>query len=92
MLTKLAGTPITLKLELEDREDEPPSAEEGPRHPADSPGKGPERPAGSSAGGAALDPVEMFKNDPLIQKALKIFEGEIRSVEGPATPNGAQPA
>ena len=32
----------------------------------------------------AQDPAELFKNDPLIQKALKIFEGEIRSVERPA--------
>ena len=32
----------------------------------------------------AEDSSEMFKNDPLIQKALKIFEGEIRSVQGPS--------
>ncbi len=37
-------------------------------------------PAVETAGG---DSTEVFKNDPLIQKALKIFEGEIRSVRGP---------
>ncbi len=41
-------------------------------------------PAPTNPEPVAGDPAETFKNDPLIQKALKIFEGEIRSVQGPA--------
>ena len=76
-LAKLAGRPVGLKLELVDAPLEPrPAANDQPstktgaslrsQRPADEPPQ---------------DPAEAFKNDPLIQKALKIFEGEIRSVE-----------
>jgi DNA polymerase-3 subunit gamma/tau len=93
LLAKLAGVPVDLRLELQDREEELPPAAEIPAAAANgsngNPGSAGNH-APPSAHGAAEDPVESFKNDPLIQKALKIFEGEIRSVEGPATPSGVQ--
>ena len=90
LLSKLAGRPVALKLELRDAEDEPP-----PPPPADDdsppdfgdpvPSKTPPaQPSSAAVDDASADPTETFKNDPLIQKALKIFEGEIRSVERPA--------
>ena len=51
----------------------------GSQPPASEPALAPR-----AAEGVAGDTSEIFKNDPLIQKALKIFEGEIRSVQGPA--------
>ncbi len=98
ILTKLAGRSMTLKMELRDDEVPTPppvlrsnsnngdsgndgeydySDEDAPSSESHLNGAPP--PAASTA-----DPTETFKNDPLIQKALKIFEGEIRSVEGPA--------
>ncbi len=93
LLTKLAGRAISLKLELGEGSDTPattiPSPVNGQHDPSD--GKNGAQgltvdaaaplPAVETAGG---DSTEVFKNDPLIQKALKIFEGEIRSVQGPA--------
>ena len=76
-LAKLAGRPVGLKLELVDPPAEPPAASNGHHSPeADTP-----VPARRPADEPPQDPAEAFKNDPLIQKALKIFEGEIRSVE-----------
>ncbi len=90
LLTKLAGQAVGLKLELGEGADAPTVAplakgerlpvegSNGKHAPVTEPGPAvtkPEPPVG--------DPTEMFKNDPLIQKALKIFEGEIRSVQGP---------
>ena len=96
LLAKLAGRPIGLKLEvLRDDGGAPPVAAPatGPAAPApplnsaweDAAAPTDDEPAPASPGpaGSAADPTEMFKNDPLIQKALKIFEGEIRSVERP---------
>ena len=92
VLAKLAGRPLGLKLELlppvED-ESQPDTNGHGPPvnnrrrdHHDDSP---PDRkPANGADASPPEDPAESFKNDPLIQKALKIFEGEIRSVDGPA--------
>jgi DNA polymerase-3 subunit gamma/tau len=93
LLTKLAGTPVTLQLELQDREEDPlpPSGGSG-APPVSSPagltpnGSGP---AVDARKGAGADPADVFKNDPLIQRALKIFEGEIRSVEGPGASGSA---
>ena len=93
LLAKLAGRPIGLKLEvLRDDGSAPPAAT--PATPPSPPTSGRENgtapmddgaaPASPGPAGLAADPAEMFKNDPLIQKALKIFEGEIRSVERPA--------
>ena len=92
LLTKLAGRPITLKMELRDEEalneasptrggssDASYSDEDAP-HSGDYFNGSHQASAEMSPG---ADPTESFKNDPLIQKALKIFEGEIRSVEGP---------
>ena len=94
LLAKLAGRPIALKLEvLRDDGGAPPTTAPapGPAAPAPAPASVREEAAAPAddtpaptSPGPAVDPAEMFKNDPLIQKALKIFEGEIRSVERPA--------
>jgi DNA polymerase-3 subunit gamma/tau len=96
LLTKLAGTPVTLQLELQDREEEPPPPLPPPRGGgAPRSGGTNERPVNGSGPTSdarqepAADPADVFKNDPLIQKALKIFEGEIRSVEGPGAAGSA---
>jgi DNA polymerase-3 subunit gamma/tau len=87
LLTKLAGTPVTLQLELQDREDDPPPPSDAGGAPTVSgpAGRTPNGsgPATEARNGPVGDPADAFKNDPLIQRALKIFEGEIRSVEGP---------
>ena len=83
-LAKLAGRPVVLKLETLDEVPpaSPASADEGEADFSDAlparrmPSSDPEDPA--------VDPAESFKNDPMIQKALKIFGGEIRSVDRPA--------
>jgi DNA polymerase-3 subunit gamma/tau len=95
LLAKLAGTPVSLKLEVQEHEEEPPPADSGANSGLAAPrpnavgGNGSGHPATAGAEPVA-DPAETFKNDPLIQKALKIFEGEIRSVEGPILPNNGQ--
>ncbi len=88
ILGKLAGRPLGLKLELLDpKEDEPaangqhPPASRSDVNTAELPDK--KERNGAAAPAPAEDPAESFKNDPLIQKALKIFEGEIRSVDRP---------
>ena len=89
LLSKLAGRSVGLKLEVfegdelpaplieenEVRRDEPQAEALETRRPVESPS--------ASNSQSAPDPTELFKNDPLIQKALKIFQGEIRSVERP---------
>ncbi len=93
LLSKLAGQPVGLKLELGEATEAasavatPPANEQPPATGGSSNGR--HEPGAAPA--PALDPEastddtsEMFKNDPLIQKALKIFEGEIRSVQGPS--------
>ena len=86
ILSKLAGRPMGLKLELAEPAEAGPAA--NGRHPAvdqvrepepDAPIPGPAKDVPPQ-----VDSAELFKNDPLIQKALKIFEGEIRSVDRPA--------
>ena len=87
ILGKLAGRPLGLKLELLDPVEGEPAAN-GQHLPANLHGDNGSESAlahpkkGSDA--LPLDPTESFKNDPLIQKALKIFEGEIRSVDRPS--------
>ncbi len=96
LLTKLAGRPAKLKFELLDEAElPPPSAVAEPKgapaeFDAPSLSKAPAGAAAKSASPAAAvveneDPVAAFKNDPLIQKALKIFEGEIKAVKPPTT-------
>ena len=82
ILAKVAGRPVALKLEMVDAtiadnddagsDDDAFDAAPVATRQRPNPVKPPQ------------DPAEAFKNDPLIQKALKIFEGEIRSVDGPA--------
>ena len=80
-LAKIAGRSIGLKLELMAADPAPASAAaKNGAHPDEEADHAPD----SSPDAPPVDPAESFKNDPLIQKALKIFEGEIRSVEGPA--------
>ena len=90
-LAKLAGRPLGLKLELlgpdEEASDGPVDDDQPPPLSNRPNGNGPKGPPTAPKNGveaAPEDPAESFKNDPLIQKALKIFEGEIRSVDGPA--------
>jgi DNA polymerase-3 subunit gamma/tau len=86
LLAKLAGRPVSLKLELTDEQPPPPSTPPPPAADPSSDGSPrPAAPAPAFSGAAAgaepsLDPLEAFKNDPQIQKALQLFEGEIRSV------------
>ena len=88
ILGKLAGRPLGLKLELLDADADEPAAN-GQHPPASRADVGTvDLPEEKGRNGAAVptpaeDPAESFKNDPLIQKALKIFEGEIRSVNRP---------
>ncbi len=92
ILAKLAGRPLGLQLELLDpaEDGEEPPAVNGQHPPvqrtrdqtADAFAAG--TPPANGADTPSVDPAESFKNDPLIQKALKIFAGEIRSVDGPA--------
>lgn len=89
LLTKLAGQPVGLKLELGDSSDAPMPSSNGQHAPVEFSKGAPELVAEVNAATTSTatldgDPTELFKNDPLIQKALKIFEGEIRSVQGPA--------
>ena len=87
LLTRLAGQPVAVKLELTDESPAlPPSNGDHPAPAADGSAPQVAQPAPTvpAADAASDDPTELFKNDPLIQKALKIFEGEIRSVQGPA--------
>lgn len=99
LLTKLADRSIALKMELRDdavpeaalsaSTDHGSSGDEDGRDYSDE--DAPDfaqqpavaRQTMAPAPATSTDPAESFKNDPLIQKALKIFEGEIRSVEGP---------
>ena len=86
LLGKLAGRPVELKLELLNTDEPPPVS--NVELPHDFNHKAPDtelpvQPPSALLGQANADPTEMFKNDPLIQKALKIFEGEIRSVDRP---------
>jgi DNA polymerase-3 subunit gamma/tau len=99
LLAKLAGRAIELKLEVL-RDDPPrpaPLVPDAAETIAPARGLSAAEPAavvasrepnGTGVSGNAFPPendaAESFKNDPLIQKALKIFEGEIRSVERPA--------
>ena len=74
-LLKVAGHPVGLKLELVDAPIEAVATHNGQNSVDRSPRATP------ASNEPPQDPAEAFKNDPLIQKALKIFEGEIRSVE-----------
>ncbi len=81
ILAKVAGRPVGLKLELAD----PAAAEPAPAgNGSHAAGDQPFSRRTPDAAQPPQDPAEAFKNDPMIQKALKIFEGEIRSVNGPA--------
>ena len=85
ILTKLAGQPVTLKLELLTPGAPPPPALPEPAAAAIPSAGGPPNSTPSANGAGAPvpdpDPVASFKNDPLIQKALKVFEGEIKDVK-----------
>ncbi len=94
ILAKLAGRSLGLKLEVIQEESaanpgpasaQPASGRAAPRSAPEgrsaAPGGDQVEVASTGADGTPADPTELFKNDPLIQKALKIFEGEIRSVE-----------
>ena len=87
ILGKLASRPLSLKLELLDPVDSEPVAN-GQHPPVNRNDESGAAPAlASPKNGSDVpspDPAESFKNDPLIQKALKIFEGEIRSVDRPS--------
>ncbi len=85
LLTKLAGRPARLKFELLDEALLPPPMDEPKRAPAAASGSANERAseAGARASTGAEDAVASFKNDPMIQKALKLFEGEIKAVQPP---------
>ena len=87
LLSKLAGRSVGLKLELSDEEVPPVGSNGGSALAAGHETSAAERPVQTApaveVGQDTDDPAESFKNDPLIQKALKIFEGEIRSVERP---------
>lgn len=83
LLGELAGRPVSLKLEVRGENEEPPPPPAGePPDFGDSTARDtlPTRPPAATAEAVSADPTEAFKNDPLIQKALKIFEGEIRPV------------
>ena len=89
LLSKRAGRPVGLKLEIRDEDVEPPADPDRAAAPeaapaATRPVNGAPRESKPLVAPPDEDPAELFKNDPLIQKALKIFEGEIRSVERPA--------
>ena len=94
VLAKLAGRPLGLKLELLDPTDDGNDGDapetNGQHAPANRARLTAVDPAPANhdetngKDAPPVDPAESFKNDPLIQKALKIFEGEIRSVNGPA--------
>ncbi len=89
LLARFAGAPVSLKFELEDREEEPGDMDRFATAPAPTPvadAAHDSLPGPRFSVVKAEDPAELFRNDPLIQKALKIFEGEIRSVEGSPTP------
>ena len=88
ILAKVAGRPVTLKLELTGPGDEEPGSPPPAKQPAGPP-PSPTPPAVADT--TPPDPAESFKNDPLIQKALKIFEGEIRSVAPSASQPPTQP-
>ena len=85
ILGKLAGRSLGLKLEILDPVGDGP-APNGRHSPVNYIHESTPSAKAASNGAAAspVDPAESFKNDPLIQKALKIFEGEIRSVDRPA--------
>jgi DNA polymerase-3 subunit gamma/tau len=73
-LAEILGRRVSLNLELSDGLAEAPAAEPEPvpepeKVQAAAPPPAPEPPA---------DPMEEFKNDPLIKKALEIFAGEIQ--------------
>ena len=92
LLAKLAGQPIALKLELGDVAASPPPPTGGngrlsPEREEDSlarPTSGRATELVTPAEASTGDSVDLFKNDPLIQKALKIFEGEIQSIQRPS--------
>ena len=88
ILAELAGRPVALKMELRDDAPDPEFSAKESGDPATPGGNGQaknrrETPAAVESG----DPVESFKNDPLIRKALEIFEGEIRPDGGSTARN-----
>lgn len=94
LLSKLAGQPVTLKLELVSPDAPTPTPAPSPTAvnaaaPVPSPAPDNANAANATTTPSATppgeaDPVASFKNDPLIQKALKVFEGEIRDVKLPS--------
>ncbi|MBV9658687.1 MAG: DNA polymerase III subunit gamma/tau [Verrucomicrobia bacterium] len=111
LLTKLAGRPARLKLELHDDAAPPQVAETPPAPPAErvkkkldvrglnddngtpaAVARGSENPNGQhgtvTPTAEADDAMTAFKNDPLIQEALKIFDGEIKGVQPPPATAG----
>jgi hypothetical protein len=74
-LSELLAQRISLRFQVAEQPPESPATEDGSqaaRLPE-------ERPAAEPAEAKSKDPVEEFKNDPLIKKALEIFAGEIQT-------------
>jgi DNA polymerase-3 subunit gamma/tau len=74
-LSGLLAQRISLRFQVAEQPPESPATEDGSqaaRLPE-------ERPAAEPAEAKSKDPVEEFKNDPLIKKALEIFAGEIQT-------------
>ena len=77
-LARNAGRPIRLKMEI--RDDVPESTTQPPAPAFASTPAGPAGPAATAAVESS-DPLERFRNDPLIRQALDIFEAEIVSFQ-----------
>jgi DNA polymerase III subunit gamma/tau len=71
-LSEALGRKLTLRLEIGDDVVEPQQAD------IEAQSASPDR-AEAPSEGKPTDPVESFKNDPLIKKALEIFAGEIQT-------------
>jgi hypothetical protein len=76
-LSQQLGSRVTLKVEIDDSmaAPPPPPVEEPPFDVIEEPPKEAAAPPAPPA-----DPMEEFKNDPLIKKALEIFKSELQTV------------
>jgi hypothetical protein len=77
-LAEILGRKVKVILEISEGLTEAPSEEPIPEAPPEAiPEEAPPPPAPEPVV-PAVDPMEEFKNDPLIKKALEIFAGEIQ--------------